>query len=237
MTSYMRIKSRSVNKSVYQQNRLVNFLMPPVRYGNLYVENNQLIGNDLDICGNLTIDGDLKARNYYANGNYYLNNYVLIPAGTIIQSASVNEPDGWFNCDGRLLTVSSYQNLFNAILYTYGGSGPSFNIPDMRGRTAIGLGQGNGLSNRTLGSQGGEESHVLSVGEMPSHSHTSNAIGGTIGLITSDGLNTAAGGVDNSTGEPNLYASIQALTINNTGSSNAHNNMQPYIVLRYLIKY
>jgi len=128
-------------------------------------------------------------------------------------------------------------NLYNAIGYTYGGSGNNFNIPDIRGRVPIGTGTGIGLSPRTLGNTGGEETHILSINEMPTHSHTSNAIGGTIGLITSNSANTASTGLDTTTGEPNLFASIPALTINNTGGSNSHNNMQPFIILNYLIKY
>jgi microcystin-dependent protein len=72
---------------------------------------------------------------------------------------------------------------------------------------------------------------------MPSHNHGSNAVGGTVGLITSNGQNTASINLDVTTGEPNLYTSPQALTINNAGSGNSHNNMQPFLVIRYLIKY
>jgi microcystin-dependent protein len=211
-----------------------------MNYGNLIVKNHEKIGGDLDVSGNLTIDGDMRATNYYASGNYYLNNYVLIPAGTIIQSAAVNEPTGWFNCDGRILLKTQYGALFAAILYTYStsfsGSDLSFNIPDLRGRTSVGTGNGSGLTNRSLGQTGGAETHTLTTNEMPSHSHTSNATGGSVGLITANGANTAIN-VDSSPTEPNIYAAPVALTINNTGSGQAHNNMQPFIVLRYLIKY
>jgi hypothetical protein len=94
--------------------------------GDLYVEKNEVVNGDLDISGNLTIGQNLTATNYYARGNYYLNNYVLIPAGTIIQSASINEPNGWFDCNGRTLNIDVYSYLFNAIGYTYGGSGSNF---------------------------------------------------------------------------------------------------------------
>ena len=223
--SYLRSNSRAIN-------RLNTFTKPPMKDGNLFVENDETIG------GNLSIGGQLSARSFYANrGNFYLDNYILIPYGTIIQSATVNIPEGWLLCNGASIIKISYLNLYNAIGYTYGGSGDNFNVPDIRGRVSVGTGTGAGLSSRTLGNTGGAETHQLSVGEMPSHSHTSNATGGSVGLITSTGSNTAANGLDNTSGEPDLFATLPSLTINSTGSSNAHNNMQPFIVLNYLIKY
>lgn len=235
--SYLIKRGRAVNKNVYLDNRLTNFTNLPIRFGNLNVEKDQYVGNDLDISGNLRIGNNLIAKNYYSNnGNYYLDNYILIPYGTIIQSAAVNIPDGWLHCNGASISRVTYFNLFNAIGYTYGGSGNNFNVPNMQGRVAVGTGSGAGLTTRNLGNTGGAETHTLTTTEMPSHSHTSNTVGGSIGLITADGSNTA--GVTDSTAiEPNLYAAPQSLTINSTGDGNPHNNMQPFIVLHYLIKY
>lgn len=235
--SFYRAKLRATDRNVYYDNRLTNFTNPHVYYGNLHVEHNETVGGDLDVCGNLHVGKDLTARSYYATGNFYLDNYLLIPYGTIIQSAAVVVPDGWLLCNGALLSRFDYSDLFGVLLYTYGGSDNSFNIPDLRGRTVIGAGQGYALSNYDLGDLGGEETHTLSVNEMPRHSHTSNAIGNTIGLITANGQNTA-NSVDNvGTGEPNLYAALPALTIDTSGNSYPHNNMQPYFALNYLIKY
>ena len=103
---------------------------------------------------------------------------------------------------------------------------------------AVGTGSGAGLTSRNLGDNvGGVETHALNVNEMPSHSHSSNAVGGTIGLITANGEKTATSDVDSSGGEPNLHTLPQALTIDSNGNGAGHNNMQPFIVLRYLIKY
>ena len=235
--SFLRRRSRQVNQNVYFNNRLSTFTNLPMRSGNLNVENNERIGNDLDICGNLVIGHNLIARNYYSNGgNFYLDNYILIPYGTIIQSAAVSIPDGWLNCNGASISRLTYTNLFSAIGYTYGGSVNNFNVPDIQGRVVVGTGSGSGLSSRSLGQKNGEETHTLTTAEMPSHSHSSNAIGGSIGLITADGANTA-NNVDSTAVEPNLYTPPQALSINSTGGGNSHNNMQPFIVLYHLIKY
>ena len=237
-------------------------------YGNLSVKNLS-IQNDASIGNNLYVNSDVSANNYYARGNYYLDGYVLIPAGTIIQSAAINEPVGWFQCDGRTLDTTTYSALFNSIGYTFGGSGSNFLLPDMRGRTAVGSGQGAGLTNRTLGSNGGEETHILTVGEMPSHTHTGttesdgththtiNDPGHTHTQTTiNDDFNNSGGSPPGFTGDSagtrtwsNINSSTTGITINSagahthtfttdsTGSGNAHNVMQPFIVLRYLIKY
>jgi microcystin-dependent protein len=159
--------------------------------------------------------------------------------------------EGWVVCDGRPLPVETYHDLYDLIGTQFGGDSEYFYLPDYRGRVMGAVGQGSTLSMRTLGFAVGTETHVLSTNELPSHthsgttgpsgihSHSTNATGGNIGLITSNGTNTASTGLDNTTGEPNLYGSLQALTVNDagghshafttnsTGSNVAHQNMQP----------
>ena len=231
--SYMRSQRRAINRNVYYENRLTNFTNPPIYTGDLYVEKNETVGGNLDVSGNLTIQQNLYANSYYASGNYYLDNYVLIPAGTIIQSAAINEPAGWFDCNGRTLLVSIYGDLFNAIGYTFGGSDLSFIIPDMQGRVGIGAGSGAGLTTRALGSVGGEEAHTLTSSEMPSHSHS---------LTRRSNPDNGAFDTDNSHEDESSAATtdrgdLGPFNTNTTGGGLSHNNMQPYIVLRYLIKY
>jgi len=231
--SYIRAKHRQTNSNVFLQNRLTKFTTPPMTTGDLYVEKNETIGGNLDVSGNLTVHGDLKAKSFYATGNYYLDDYVLIPAGTVMQSAAVNVPMGWFECNGARLNTNDYPDLFNAIGYTYGGSDTSFNLPDIRGRVPIGNGGGAGLTTHALGSKGGEESHTLTTGEMPSHSHSltrrSNEDDGS--------YDTNNARQDESSAATTDRADLGPFNTNDTGGGSAHNNMQPYITLWYIIKH
>ncbi len=120
---------------------------------------------------NKTVYADNRLSKFITSGNYYLDSYMIIPYGTIIQSAAVNIPNGWLVCNGAEILKETYMNLYIAIGYTYGGSGDYFKVPDIRGRTVIGEGQGDNLTNRNLGSTDGEETHTLTSNEMPSHTH------------------------------------------------------------------
>ncbi len=239
----LRAKSRSVNNTVYVNNRAVNFIKNPSKTLDVIVERDETIHN------NLTVGNDLRAKNFYANGgNFFLDSYLLIPYGTIIQSAAINLPEGWINCDGTAILKTTYINLFNAIGYTYStdfsGSDLSFNVPDLQGRIGVGAGAGAGLTSRTLGDISGEETHVLTTGEMPSHNHGVTDPGhshtwnyGTEGDDSGSGASnseftTIGGSVSGA-----VASATTGITTNNNGSGQAHNVMQPYVVLRYFIKY
>jgi microcystin-dependent protein len=208
--------------------------------GDLYVE------RDATVYGNLSVGKDLHSTNFYATGNYYLDKFVLIPAGTIIMSAAVTEPGGWLDCNGRIFAKgtigSTYYDLFLAIGYTYstvGISGEIFKIPDMRGRVGVGLGQGAGLTDRPLADISGAETHTLTEAQMPNHSHSSNAVGGPAnpGLAQRTGLADTQSSTLDATPAEISSTSTLALVIDSVGGGSPHNNMQPYVVLRYLIKY
>lgn len=157
-------------------------------------------------------------------------------------SARGTDHNGWLICDGRSLNRNTYAALFAIIGTNFGSaSGSSFNLPDCRGRVLGGIGQGAGLSNRTIGQSVGEETHTLTTSEMPSHNHGitdpqhAHNVSNTIvvnsqnTMTTSD--NTDPGALD----EINLQAtqvttsssSATGITINNAGGGNAHNIMQP----------
>jgi microcystin-dependent protein len=162
-----------------------------------------------------------------------------------VQSAAINTPDGWLACNGDLLNKIAYVDLFVAIGNTYGGliTDLSFNLPDMRGRVGIGAGQGADLTLRTMGEKSGVETHALNVGEMPAHNHGVTDPGHVHGYINNTGDQSVNNILSNETAadqedySATTGVSTTGITINNAGSGNAHNNMQPFLVIRYLIKY
>ncbi len=228
--SFRRHLSFAINRNTYLDNRLTEFTNVPMYTDNLLVKRNT------DICGNLTVGHDIRAVSFYATGNYYLDNYVLVPAGTIIMSASINEPAGWLHCNGRLLQISLYPDLYNAIGTTYTTlSVPnSFQIPDLRGRVGVGSYEGASdatysLTQRNRGDVSGAETHRLTVQEMPGHTHTYGDTYRTGNQSTDNAFGTETAANETATTETKTTAS--------TGGGDAHNNMQPYVVIRYLIKY
>jgi microcystin-dependent protein len=169
----------------------------------------------------------------------------LVPPGSLLMFAGASAPDGYLLCDGAAISRTTYNILFAAISTTYGvGNGTTtFNLPDFRGRGALGVGTGAGLTPRTIGDAGGFETVTLSTDEMPSHSHTHNANGGAgsgadpaTGLAYSNGANTASGGLDVTNGELNLYTTPIALSLNNTGGGDPHENMAPFLAVNFIIK-
>ena len=85
-------------------------------------------------------------------------------------------PKGWAMCNGQLLAINQNAALFSLLGTTYGGNGvTNFALPDLRSRTPIHWGQGPGLANVVLGQVGGEESHTLTLTELPAHNHSFTA--------------------------------------------------------------
>jgi microcystin-dependent protein len=141
-------------------------------------------------------------------------------------------PKGWALCNGQLLPINQNQALFSLLGTTYGGDGRvNFGLPDLRGRAPIHMGSGH-----TLGERGGEQSHTLSIAEIPTHVHTANASSTPANTNTPGiaiGLATSA--LSQLYGPP---ANLQAMATNaltNTGGSQAHLNMQPFLVINFSI--
>ena len=93
--------------------------------------------------------------------------------GDMKYSARTDDIKGWFICDGRSLDRTTYHHLFNVIGVTYGSSSDTtFNIPDCRGRILGAIGNGDNLTNRSIGEMIGEENHTMVLSELVSHTHT-----------------------------------------------------------------
>jgi microcystin-dependent protein len=138
-------------------------------------------------------------------------------------------PKGWALCNGQLLPINQNQALFSLLGTTFGGDGRvNFALPDQRGRTPIHVGSGH-----TLGERGGEEAHTLSIAELPTHTHVAQASSsdGANPIPTSNFLGKAAGMYNT----PASLVSLLPATVANTGGSQAHLNMMPFLTLNFCI--
>src|SRR5262249_33795822 len=113
----------------------------------------------------VAVEGQILSPDQPINANLY-SIADATPPGTIVAFGGQTAPVGWLICDGSAVSAATYSRLFNAIGNAWGGSGGTFNLPDLRGRAPIGAGQGSGLTNRALGDATiGEEVHTLIVAE------------------------------------------------------------------------
>ena len=152
-------------------------------------------------------------------------------------------PSGWALCNGQILPIAQNTALFSILGTTYGGDGTvNFALPDFRGRTAMGVDNGH-----VEGERGGEETHILTLAELPTHTHV------LINLLITGKGNSAAG--DKDSPAANYYAKNSARgnefntqsnaqganiilpvgAINNIGGGQSHNNMAPYTTLNFII--
>jgi microcystin-dependent protein len=168
---------------------------------------------------------------YSVNGSQPYVGEIAIFAGNFA-------PAGWVFCDGSLLPISEYDTLFNLIGTTYGGDGQeTFAVPDLRGRAPMHSGNGPGLSSRQLGEQGGAQEVTLTTQQIPSHNHgvaASNQPGTTAsptGAVPADGGNGSA----QYTPDTGSLVKQPAQTLSAFGGSQPHTNMQPFLVVNYII--
>ena len=139
-------------------------------------------------------------------------------------------PKGWALCDGQLLPINQNQGLFSLLGTTYGGDGRvNFGLPDLQGRVPIHMGDGH-----TLGERGGEQSHTLSISEIPTHTHVQNGTSttGTLNVTTNNMLGVSQTPIYNG---PSSLGTLNPGTITPVGGSQAHLNMQPFLTLNFCI--
>ena len=147
-------------------------------------------------------------------------------------------PKGWAFCDGQTMAINQNQALFALLGTTYGGNGiNTFALPNLKQRIPVHFGQGAGLSNRILGETAGQSAVTLVSGQIPSHTHN---------ITVSSGAGTLASPISaqpakESSGQTAIYtgraadAVMDPAAVGNAGQSQPHDNMQPYLVLRFCI--
>jgi microcystin-dependent protein len=140
-------------------------------------------------------------------------------------------PKGWAQCNGQVLPINQNQALFSIMGTMYGGNGQTtFALPNLQGCAPIHQGQG-----FLEGQRAGEENHTLISSEMPAHNHFVDASN------TAANQNNPAAHVFAQASFPFYNAAggnlttLNPLSITNTGGSQAHTNMQPYLVLNFCI--
>jgi microcystin-dependent protein len=163
-----------------------------------------------------------------------------VSTGLIIPWGSASIPSGFLECNGQSVSTSTYANLFAVIAYTYGGSGASFNVPDLTDRTIVNksntknLAQTGGANTVTpTGNIGGNSGNTtLSSAQIPSHTHQSRIPNGQSSGFSGDGPGNRTNGTSGSSGGGGAHAHGLSATFTGTATS----VLQPYIVLIYIIK-
>jgi microcystin-dependent protein len=139
-------------------------------------------------------------------------------------------PQGWAFCNGQFLPINQNQALFSLLGTMYGGNGQTtFALPDLRGRTAIHIGQG-----FTQGQAGGQETHTLTQSEMPTHIHFMSAVT-EVGTTTAPSNNWLARSATEPYRAFSNPTTMHPASITNYGGSQPHENRQPYLVLNFVI--
>jgi microcystin-dependent protein len=146
-------------------------------------------------------------------------------------------PVNWLPCDGRRLSIEDHSALYSILTTTYGGDGlTEFQLPDLRGRVPVGLGQGPQLPYAPLGLQAGRETETVTVAQMPKHNHTLGA-----GIeVTGVSLLSPGERYPGPSHAPPIYGDnrdghMASDIVEETGGGESHENMMPYLVVGYII--
>lgn len=177
----------------------------------------------------------------------------FMPAGMVVPYGGPTAPAGWLLCNGQAVSRTTYSSLYSAIGTRFGsGDGvSSFGVPDLRGRVIAGYdpsqsrlsGKSGGVSSQYIGNSGGQEEHKLLVSQIPSHNHGGKTGWGGVHVHTTNGpaSNEGVSGVHPMTRYGTALAGTSEHaghdhTVSSQGGDQAHNNVQPTLILNYIIK-
>lgn len=210
------------------------------------------------IADGAIVDADINASAAIAWSKMATDtNYVYTnPTGMLAPFAGSTAPSGWFLCDGGQYSQTTYSALYAVIgtAYNTGGETPNyFRVPDLRGRVVAGIDNMGGTDagrlswQNVLGTVGassittddGKQTHTLTSSEIPAHSHSLNvdSTNGGVATTSGPGYLKANGASLGREGTPVTPISMSNAVVQNTGGGSAHNNMQPTMLLNYIIKY
>jgi microcystin-dependent protein len=157
--------------------------------------------------------------------------------GTIMPFAGNFAPRNWSFCNGQLVSINTNQALFSLIGTFFGGDGRfNFALPDLRGRCAVGFGQGPFLTARNIGDRFGNESVALLATQIPPHTHTMRVV--PVEATTADptqGLIAKSAGDVRRYGLPTPQVAMSPAMLGPAGSNQPHPNMQPSLTMNYII--
>jgi len=168
-----------------------------------------------------------------------------VPTGGVMSYIAATAPTGWLLCDGAAVSRTTYADLFTVISTTYGvGDGSTtFNVPNLKGRVPVGLDSGQ-TEFDALAETGGAKTHSLTTSQIPVHAHDithfhTHEIRASVGSFSNNATDLYISGgtaVASTFGTSRQPISQSTSTSGNAGSGGSHNNLQPYLVLNYIIK-
>jgi microcystin-dependent protein len=154
--------------------------------------------------------------------------------GEIRMFAGSFAPAGWQFCDGSILPISENEVLFQLIGTTYGGDGEStFAVPNLCGRLPVHMGTGPSGTTYQIGEMAGVEDVTLTVQQIPPHTHPMMGSANTATGPTPAGQVYAAADIYSAPASSPINMSPQSITPE--GGSQPHSNIQPYLVVSYII--
>lgn len=153
-------------------------------------------------------------------------------------------PKGWVFCNGQLLQINVFQQLYSLLGTRFGGDGrTTFAVPDLRGRVPLSMGHGTGLQNYTIGQRGGFETVTLTREQLPQHNHMMNI--NNQDANQTDPTNQILSVVNDGSGRPPaLYPAYSNAASNGrlspnaiapAGNGQAHDNLQPFLAVNFII--